>query len=100
MTLNESKLPDVNVLDAVTANLRMAAAYIAKFAIAGLLIVFAGVLTVAAAIAGLVIASIALLLRFVGRQAPKTSTRSRPGWDDAESITLEARRTDNGWRVE
>lgn len=100
MTLNETKLPASNFFDALLANLRTAGIFIAKFAIAGLLIVFAGVLTVAAAVAGLVIASIALLLRFAGRQAP-LSSRTRPsGWNGAETITLEARRTDHGWRVE
>lgn len=98
MTLNETKLPGSNAFDALIANLRVAGVVIARFAIAGLLILFAGVLTVAAAVAGLVIASIALLLRFVGRQAPSRPRRS--GWNEGEAITLEARRTDHGWRVE
>ncbi|MEO0816316.1 MAG: hypothetical protein AAFX86_03315 [Pseudomonadota bacterium] len=100
MTLNETKVPPVNPFDAIFANLRLAGMLVAKFAIAGLLIVFAGVLTVAAAVAGLVIASIALLLRFVGRQAPGASRPRQSGWTEGDTITLEARRTDHGWRVE
>lgn len=100
MTLNETKLPTENLFETIVANLRAGLAFMAKFAIAGLLIIFAGVLTVAAAVAGLVIASIALLLRFVVRHTPAGQASPRGKWNSAESITLEARRTDHGWRVE
>lgn len=100
MTLNETKLPAQNLLDTLIANLRSGLTFMAKFAIAGLLIVFAGILTVAAAIAGLVIASIAILLRFVGRQRPTGGSSTHHDWTDAGTVTLEARRTNHGWRVE
>ena len=43
----------------------------------------------------LVIAGIALLLRFVGRTGPR-----RTWTDSSDTVTLEAHRTAHGWRVE
>ena len=76
-------------------NLRAGLSFVAKLAIAGLLILAAGILAVATAVVGLVIAGIALLLRFVGRTGPR-----RTKWREGNTVTLEAHRTAHGWRVE
>ena len=96
MTLNETKLPADGILESLMQNLRTGLSFMAKLAIATLLILAAGILAVATAIVGLVIASIALLLRFVGRAGPR-----RPNWRESNgTVTLEAHRTAHGWRVE
>lgn len=98
MTANETRPAGSDLLEAIAVRLREGLVLVAKVAIAGLLIIAAGVLAVATAIAGLVIAGIAILLRFIGRQAGHPSTRRRAG--TAGTITLEARRTGHGWTVE
>jgi hypothetical protein len=94
MTLNETKMPASGFVDALMHNLRAGLSFMAKVAIAGLLILAAGILAVATAIVGLVIAGIALLLRFVGRTGPRRT------WRESDTVTLEAHRTAHGWRVE
>ena len=101
MTLNETKLPIGNLFDSLVQNFRTGLVFIAKVAIAGLLIFAAGVLAVATAVAGLVIAGIALLVGFVGRSHVSSRMRqSRRDWQDGETVTLEARNTSHGWTVE
>ncbi|MCI4643248.1 MAG: hypothetical protein MRY64_00515 [Hyphomonadaceae bacterium] len=95
MTLNETKQPAGTLPDMILLNLRAGLSFMAKVAIATLLILAAGILAVATAIVGLVIAGIALLLRFVGRGGPR-----RTGWRENGTVTLEAHRTAHGWRVE
>ncbi|MEM1106207.1 MAG: hypothetical protein AAGH87_07430 [Pseudomonadota bacterium] len=99
MTLNETKSAPP-LFDGLVDKAHAGLSWLARFAIAGLLIVFAGVLTVAAAVAGLVIASIALLLRFAAKGRVRAPRGRSAEWAQAEGITLEARRTDHGWRVE
>lgn len=102
MTMNDTRPGTANLLETLTAKLRGGMVLVAKLGIAGLLIVAAGVLAVATAIAGLVIASIAILLRFIGRRTPlHTEARSAdPERGGQGSMTLEARPTAHGWTVE
>lgn len=66
-----------------------------KAAIAAALVLAAGIVTVAAALAAIVIACGALFWRITGRRAPR---RARPG--DFDGVTLDARPTGRGWTVE
>ena len=96
MTLNETKMPASGFVDALMHNLRAGLSFMAKVASAVDFIHEKGILlAVATAIVGLVIAGIALLLRFVGRTGPR-----RTWTDSSDTVTLEAHRTAHGWRVE
>ncbi len=76
--------------------LRRGLALLASLVIGMMLVLTAGVVAVMTAIAGLLLAAAALVMRFVGqRPAPMGSAP-----DAAETITLEARRTPRGWTVE
>ncbi|MEM1086148.1 MAG: hypothetical protein AAGH90_00340 [Pseudomonadota bacterium] len=77
--------------------LKQGLSWFAKGLIALALIVLAGLLAVMTAIAGMVIASAALLIRLTGsdRHADKYDVRQ-----EGEGLTLEARKTPRGWTVE
>ncbi len=65
------------------------------------LVLAAGLLAVLTAIAGLLIAGLAILMRAFGGEAQIVTVRTRPaGAEPADTITLEARRTARGWTVE
>jgi hypothetical protein len=102
MTLNQTAQRPTGFIDSAVSRLREGGVLVAKLGIAGLIIIAAGVLAVATAVAGLVIASIALLFRFIGRNRAGYSAtpRQSEGWTDATGITLEARSTSRGWTVE
>lgn len=69
----------------------------AKGLLAIALVVLAGLLAVMTAIAGMVIASAALLIRLTGSKA---NTGTFDVAEDGEGLTLEARKTARGWTVE
>ena len=71
--------------------------WFAKGLIALALIVLAGLLAVMTAIAGMVIASAALLIRLTGskRRSERYTVR-----EDGEGLTHEASKTPRGWTVE
>lgn len=102
MTINETRPGAANLLNTLVQKLRAGMVLVAKLGIAGLLIVAAGVLAVATAIAGLVIASIAILLRFIGRRTPLhgQTRQAERSTTETGSITLDARPTAHGWTVE
>ena len=61
-----------------------------------LLVLFAGLLAVMTAIAGVLLASAALFMRYAGRKGIRPQAR-----DTAEEpLILDARRTPRGWTVE
>lgn len=72
--------------------------WFAKGLLAVALIMLAGLLAVMTAIAGLVIAAFALLIRMSGSKSESVQTYDVR--EDGEAITLEARRTPRGWTVE
>lgn len=79
--------------------LRQAGEWLRRLMIAFAVIVAAGILAVVTAIFGLVLAAVAILMRFAGQGRelrPQHSNTPR----DGETITLEARRTPRGWTVE
>lgn len=72
-----------------------------KMLLGVILVLAAGLLAVLTAIAGLLIAGLALLMRAFGGEAQIVTVRTRPGEAEAgDTITLEARRTARGWTVE
>lgn len=71
--------------------------WFAKGMVAVALIVLAGLLAVMTAMAGLVIAGVALMLRLVG---PKSDAKTYDIREDGNGLTLEARKTPRGWTVE
>lgn len=79
------------------AFLRRAGGFLGKALLALAIIFAAGVIAIATAIAGLAIASAALLVRLFGGFNEPTQWREKP---DGEGITLEAHKTPRGWTVE
>ncbi|MEO0465121.1 MAG: hypothetical protein AAF216_01155 [Pseudomonadota bacterium] len=100
MTANGNAAPGAALYETIIANLRAALAFVAKIAIAGLLVVAAGLLAMVTAVFGLVIAGIAVLLRFTGWGRAGMATRRTADRQDGDTITLEAHRTAHGWTVE
>ena len=68
----------------------------AQLGIGVLLVLFAGLLAVMTAIAGVLLASAALVMRFANRRSASPITPS----GESDPMTLEARRTPRGWTVE
>jgi len=68
-----------------------------RLLIAMAVILAAGILAVATAMFGLVLAAIAILMRFAGRGVDLDSRRQG---QQTGSLTLDARRTPRGWTVE
>ncbi|WP_027836896.1 hypothetical protein [Hyphomonas sp.] len=68
----------------------------AQLCIGLLLVLFAGMLAVMTAFAGVLLGAAALVMRFAGRRRAHARSASGP---DAP-LTLEARRTPRGWTVE
>lgn len=77
--------------------IRGAGDWMRRLLIAFAVILAAGLLAVATAMFGLLLAAIAVLMRFTGRHYPQRPARASTS--DAK-ITLEARRTPRGWTVE
>ncbi|MEM7768588.1 MAG: hypothetical protein AAF253_14065 [Pseudomonadota bacterium] len=76
---------------------RKAGEWVRRLLIAMAVILAAGILAVVTAMFGLVLAAIAILMRFAGRGVDfDVRGRNRP----SETLTLEARRTPRGWTVE
>lgn len=69
----------------------------AQLCIGLLLVLFAGMLALMTAIAGVLLAAAALVMRFAGRRGVR---RTAPQRQDEQPMTLDARRTPRGWTVE
>lgn len=79
------------------ASLRAGLAMILKVVMGGMVVVAAGILAVAIAMTGMILASVAVIYRMVaGKPAP---TKVHPV-NDGEGVILEAKRTAHGWTVE
>lgn len=89
-------------MDRLVDGARAALGFMAKVLFAAFIIVAAGVLAVATAMVGLVIAGFAIVFRMIGNGAINRG-RGRSGRHSSASegpVTLEARRTARGWTVE
>ncbi|MEO1643295.1 MAG: hypothetical protein AAFR74_08165 [Pseudomonadota bacterium] len=86
-----------NFMISLINGLKQALTWFAKGLIALALVVLAGMLAVMTAIAGMVIASAALLIGLAGS---KRRTEDYTVREDGEGLTLEARKTPRGWTVE
>ena len=84
-------------LTSLMQGLRQGLRWFAKGMVAMGLVVLAGMLAVMTAIAGLVIAAVALMIRLIG---PKARPHAYEVKEDGEGLTLEARKTPRGWTVE
>ncbi|KCZ90636.1 hypothetical protein [Hyphomonas johnsonii] len=94
MTQNATGHLHFNLSDA----LRGAVGLFVRLMIGMLLVMTAGIVAVMTAIAGLMLAGAALVMRFAG--SPRAHGRTtRPAQDDGP-VTLDARRTPRGWTVE
>lgn len=78
--------------------LRRVAEWGRKLLIAFTVVLAAGMLAVITAIFGLVLASVAILMRFAGRNTRFDVRRAEP--QSGSTLTLEAKRTARGWTVE
>ena len=74
-------------------------ALIAAFVIGALVLMAAGVLAIATAIVGVIIAFVAMLLRFGAYRGPR-GRASREAASDEDGVVLDARRTARGWTVD
>jgi hypothetical protein len=92
MTQAASSSGRFNIADALSSALSL----VAQLCIGLLLVLFASLLAVMTAIAGVLLASAALFMRYAGRKGPRAAARE-PG---DEPLTLDARRTPRGWTVE
>ena len=92
MTQAASSSGRFNIANAFSSALSL----VAQLCIGLLLVLFASLLAVMTAIAGVLLASAALFMRYAGRKGPRTAARE-PG---DEPLTLDARRTPRGWTVE
>lgn len=81
--------PIANLFAALRAGMALAARLLAGL----MLILFAGLVAVITAIAGLTLAAAAIAMRFSAARRPQAPA-------PAEGITLDARRTPRGWTVE
>ncbi len=92
MTHTASPPGRFNVSDAVSALMGL----FAQLGIGILLVLFAGVLAVMTAFAGVLLAAAALVMRFANRKPGRTASPA----GDSDPLTLDARRTPRGWTVE
>lgn len=69
---------------------------IAKLTLAAMIVMAAGLVAMMTAIAGLMIAGVALVMRFTAPRRELQPVRVR----ETEGVTLNARRTPRGWTVE
>tara|TARA_R100001079_G_scaffold85174_1_gene47945 strand:- start:159 stop:437 length:279 start_codon:yes stop_codon:yes gene_type:complete len=92
MTQAASSSGRFNIADAFSSAISL----VARLCIGLLLVLFAGLLAVMTAIAGVLLASAALFMRYAGRKGIRPHAR-----DTAEEpLILDARRTPRGWTVE
>ena len=70
--------------------------FVAQICIGLLLVLFAGLLALMTAIAGVLLAAAALFMRYAGRRGTRPEAATR----EADPLTLDARRTPRGWTVE
>lgn len=98
MTLNQTHRANAAPLDVLIASLRRGLGVAGRIALGAFIILAAGILAVATAVAGLAIAAVALVIGLMGRihLAGRSHRRGRAG----TSMTLDARRTSRGWTVE
>lgn len=76
--------------------LRAGLALFLQLMIGMMLVLTAGIVAVMTAIAGVLIGTAALVMRFAGGRRPRRRTEDT----GQEAVTLEARRTPRGWTVE
>ena len=74
-------------------------ALIAAFVIGALVLMAAGVLAIATAIVGVIIAFVAMLLRFGAYRRPR-GRDPRESTAEGDGVVLDARRTARGWTVD
>lgn len=97
MTANGSANPSNNTFASLLEALRTGTRFMARVALGGLAIIAAGIVALAMAGLGVLIAMAALIFRLTHR-APKAANKA-PGDADG-TVTLEARQTGQGWTVE
>ncbi|MEO9969317.1 MAG: hypothetical protein ABJG15_05730 [Hyphomonadaceae bacterium] len=100
MTANGTAGGSMNLIGGVLALLHKAGRLIRQIMLGGLFVVAAGIVAVATAFLGVLVASAALTLRFSGRK-PVAAGKSQSAQSAGSSpVTLEARQTGEGWTVE
>jgi len=104
MTANGTAGGSMNPMASLTALLYKTGRLIRRVMLGGIFLVAAGIVALATAFLGILVAIAALMLRFSGRgpvSAKRGPTASGSQRDDqSEPVTLEARQTGEGWTVE
>lgn len=84
-------------LPGLFASLRAGLGFATQVLVGAVIVFFASLIAMITALAGLMLAAAALLLRYVALRQP---ARMRPAPVDDAPVTLQARRTPRGWTVE
>jgi len=103
MTANGTAGGSMTPLAGLLALLSKAGVLCRRIFLGGLFIIAAGIVAVATAFLGIIVALAALLLRFSGRRGHTPSQAGSTNSKTAEPsnpVTLEARQTGEGWTVE
>lgn len=100
MTANGTAGPAPIMFANLAAFLQRSWRFMGRLMIGGLIIVGAGIVALATAILGLLIAFAAVIIRFTSRGEPVFRRSNRTSSAQENDFTLEARRTARGWTVE
>jgi len=95
--MTSTQTPPLPFLHSVMTTLRQAVQWCLHGLLALTLILFAGMIAIATAAAGLALALVALIVRLMDQRPIRNRAQKS---DQAETVTLEARRTPKGWTVE
>lgn len=98
MTANQTHAGD-DIAAAFSNIARAFAAGVGKVFLAVMIVLAAGLLAVATAVAGLFLATAAIVIRLTGARRHRAA-KATAGADSGDTVTLEAHRTAHGWTVE
>ena len=89
----------VSFLTGLLPALRQMGRWLSRGLLGLAIVLMAGILTIATAAAGIVLAALALIMRLSGTSAERDKTHF-DARAEGEGLTLEARKTPRGWTVE
>ncbi|MEO1405149.1 MAG: hypothetical protein AAFV54_01495 [Pseudomonadota bacterium] len=100
MTANGTAGPAPLFLSSLVAFFQRGWNLMGRLMIGGLFIMGAGIVALATAVLGLLIAFAAIIIRYTRSGEAVFQRKRRSGSKDKDDFTLEARRTARGWTVE
>lgn len=98
MTIQQKRYASNAFFEAFAGHLRRGLLLAGRLILGAFIIMAAGVLAVATAVAGLVITAIAVVIGLLGRR--HLARERRPQSGSGSGVTLDAHRTPRGWTVE